>query len=331
MIILFVLKKFHDSQFVLQMECLAKPDFLGFGTWQCSNEEAKSAVYCAIKAGYRHLDCAFEYLNEPGIGEGIKQAISEKLVKRNELWVTTKLWNTFHKPELVEYQCRKSLKNLQLDYLDAFIIHWPLSFVHRNDDDLYPRDDQQHIIYDQGYTLYDTWCEMEKLVQKGLVKHIGLSNFTILAMQDLLSKAKIKPFVHEIEVHPYLQNEKVIHYSQSHGMTILAYSPLGGNYSYGPLKGQKTPCLNEKAVIEIAKAHSKSSAQVILRWHLQKYAKNDLYCVLPKSSVEDRIVQNSKIFDFELTENEMEAINNLDRNLRLNDAGAVWWGVPTFD
>ena len=279
------------------MECI-KPDFLGFGTWQCSNEEAKSAVYSAIKAGYRHFDCAYEYLNEPGIGEAIQQAINENLVKRNELWITTKLWNTFHKPDLVEYQCKKSLQNLHLDYLDAFIIHWPLSFVHRNDDDLYPRDDQNQILYDHGYTLYDTWHEMEKLVEKGLVKHIGISNFTILAMQDLLSKAKILPFVHEIEVHPFLQNEKVINYSKSHGMIILAYSPLGGNYSYGPMKDIKTPCLNDPVVSKIAKSHNKSSAQIILRWHLQKYAGDGLYCVLPKSSVEERIVQNSKIFDF---------------------------------
>lgn len=312
------------------MEC-SKPDFLGFGTWQCTNDEAKSAVYFAIKAGYRHFDCAFEYLNESGIGEGIQQALKDNLVKRNELWITTKLWNTYHKPELVEVQCRKSLANLKLEYLDTFIIHWPLSFVYRNDDDLYPRDENQQIIYDHGYSLSDTWREMEKLVEKGLVKHIGISNFTILAMQDLLSKAKIKPFVHEIEVHPYLQNDKVIHYSQSHGMIILAYSPLGGNYSYGPMKDQKTPCLNEPVVLEMAKTHKKSPAQIILRWHLQKYNKDNLYCVLPKSSVEERIIQNSKIFDFELTENEIEAINKLDRNLRLNDAGAIWWGVPTFD
>lgn len=312
------------------MEC-TKPNFLGFGTWQCSNEEARASVYSAIKAGYRHFDCAYEYLNEKGIGEGIQQAINDHIVTRKELWVTTKLWNTFHKPDLVEYQCKQSLSNLKLDYLDAFIIHWPLSFIHQNDQELYPRDEKHQIIYDSGYSLFDTWCAMEKLVEKKLVRYIGLSNFTVLAIQDLLSKAKIKPFVHEIEVHPYLQNEKVINYSKSHGMIVLAYSPLGGNYSYGPLKDKKTPCLNEKIVLEIAKKHSKAPAQVILRWHFQKYAGDDLYCVLPKSSVEERIVQNSKIFDFNLDENEMNEINKLDRNLRLNDAGAVWWGVPTFD
>ena len=224
---------------------LIKIPKIGLGTWKMDNDKVYEVVLKAIKLGYRYIDCAWEYENEEGVGKALKEAIEQKIVKREELFIVTKLWNTYHRKDLVEKNIQDSLKKLNLTYVDLYLIHWPLAF--KPGDDPYPRI-EGHIQYDK-VPLHETWEGMEDLVTKKLTRYIGVSNFPSILLHDLIQSCKIKPVVNQIESHIYLQQNDLIKWCQKNDIIVQAYSPLGGNYDYGstvkdnkfehPLKNKK--------------------------------------------------------------------------------------------
>lgn len=185
--------------------------------------EVFQAVRDAIDAGYRHIDCAYNYLNEAEVGTGIKSKIDQGIVKREDLFVCSKLWNTFHRPDLVEPALQNSLKDLQLSYLDLYLIHFPTAF--QEGGDRYPKDEQGKVVF-SNVDFCDTWKAMEELVHKGLVKSIGISNFNSKQMERILACASIPPAVNQIEVHPYMSQTKLVEFCKAKNVAVTAYSPL---------------------------------------------------------------------------------------------------------
>lgn len=244
---------------------------IALGVWQ-SGEKTKKAVLDAIKAGYRHIDTASCYHNEEAVGE----AIQESGIDRSELFITTKLWNTDIREGSTREALEESLNKLQLDYVDLYLIHWPV---------------EGHI---------EAYKEMIELQKEGKIRSIGVSNFKKHHLQNLLSQVSIIPAVDQMEFNPQMQDEELLTYCKDNKIVMEAWSPLGS--------GQ---CLSIPAIQFIADKHHKSTAQVILRWLLQK----DIV-VLPKSVHKDRIVQNYDIDDFELNEEDMCLMNQLNQNLR---------------
>eukprot|EP00475_Leptophrys_vorax_P022191 TRINITY_DN3020_c0_g1_i1.p1 TRINITY_DN3020_c0_g1~~TRINITY_DN3020_c0_g1_i1.p1 ORF type:complete len:343 (-),score=84.97 TRINITY_DN3020_c0_g1_i1:724-1752(-) len=278
----------------------AKMPLLGFGTWRAGPGEVAAAVKTALLYGYRHIDCAWAYRNESEVGEGIKQAIAESKGKltRNMIFVTTKLWNQFHQPEQVEEACRDSLNKLGLEYVDLYLMHWPVSFNYHADDFLSKLPDGSNDV--TNVPIRDTWQAMEPLVAKGLVKAIGISNFTKRQIEDLLSYAKVKPVVHQCEAHPHFPNVELAKFSKDHGMAFTAYSSLGKIWD-----GQDS-CMDEKVVQQVSKKLNKSPAQVLLRWGLQQG-----YIIIPKSANPKRVAENANLFDFEISQEDMDKLTAL--------------------
>lgn len=303
---------------------------VGFGTWKAAPGVVREVVYEAIKAGYRHLDCACDYGNEAEVGDGIKRAIDEGIVTRKDLFVTTKLWNTYHAREHVELACKKSLQDLQLDYIDLYLIHFPISLKFVPFEVRYPPE----WIHDPAaenpkmefadVTNRETWEAMEGLVEKGLARNIGLSNYNAQSIMDILKFAKVKPSVLQIELHPYLVQSALVEFCQKRGIAVTGYSPLGSS-SYVSLKmdqGLGVGLLKDPVVVKIAEKHKKSTAQVALRWGVQRNV-----AVIPKSTQVSRLKENLQLMDFSLSEEEMQEISALNRNMRYNDPGEFCKGM----
>ncbi|KAL3879526.1 hypothetical protein ACJMK2_031820 [Sinanodonta woodiana] len=282
---------------------------VGLGTWQSKPGEVKVAINAAIEAGYKHIDCAYIYGNEAEIGEAIHHNITRGKVKREDLFIVTKLWNTFHDPALVEGACRGSLKALQLKYLDLYLIHWPMGF--KEGKDPFPSDKTGKIIPSK-HRFTETWKAMETLVDKGLVKAIGVSNFSIKQLQEILTMKdlKHKPIYNQVEITPYCTNEQLLQFCKGKDIAVVGYAPLGSQTR--PWASPDDPVLLEDPlVIKTAEKYKKSPAQVLLRWGVQRG-----YAVVPKSASPERIRANIQIFDFQLSEDEMKAISSLDRGHR---------------
>ncbi len=296
---------------------------LGLGLWKLDLADATKMVQEAIEAGYRHLDGACDYGNEAACGDGLRRSLERGSVKRSDIWVTSKLWNTFHRPEHVEAACRKSLADWQLDYFDLYLIHFPISLAYVPIEQRYPpgwffdparAQDGMKI---DPVPIIETWRALEKLVDQGLVRHIGVSNFGCSLLRDLLSQARIRPAVLQIESHPYLVQSKLVRYCREESVAVTAFSPLGAG-SYVPL-GMATSeqsVLNEPRVVALAKKHGKTPAQIVLRWGVQRGT-----AVIPKTSRPERLRENIDIFSFELSDEEMKQIGSLDRHQRFNDPG----------
>ena len=295
---------------------------IGFGFWKVAREDAADVAYEAIKAGYRHLDCAADYGNEIEVGEGIARAIADGIVTREELWITSKLWNTFHAPEHVEEGCRKSLGDLGLDYLDLYLIHFPIALEYVPIETRYPPEWVHDPDADSGMKrakvpLHTTWQAMEGLVDKRLTRRIGVCNYNSALIHDLLTYAKVQPYTLQIEAHPYLTQERLIRLAKDYGMEVTAFSPLGAlSYVELDMAGQGDSVLTEPVVRAAADAHGKTPAQVVLRWGVQRGTS-----IIPKTSKPERMCENLDIMDFELSEAEMDAISALNQNRRFNDPG----------
>ena len=285
---------------------------IGFGTWMLSKDEAPTAVEFAIRSGYRHIDCASVYQNEKQVGEGIKIALDEGVVKREDLFITGKLWNTDHAPEHVEEACRKTISDLGVEYLDLYLVHWAVSFEHG--DDIEPLD-ETGLAKLTFVPMQETWRAMEALVEKRLVKSIGVANYSATMLIDLLSYANIRPVMDQIELHPYNAQTDLIKFCKNQNVMVTAYSPLG---STGAI-------VTEDAVMNrLSDKYKKSPAQIALRWGLQRGT-----VVIPKSSHRDRIIENFSVTDFEITNEDMNSISELDREqIVINPLG--WWGFPYF-
>lgn len=298
---------------------------VGLGVWKCSGDIAKQAVFEAIKIGYRHLDCACDYGNERQVGEAIGEAISQGICRREDLWVTSKLWNTYHHREHVPLACQRTLDDLGLDYLDLYLIHFPISLPFVPFEERYPPEwtGNSGTMSIDPVPYRETWEAMETLVEAGKVKHIGVSNLTCIALMDVLSYCKIKPAVNQVELHPYLPQEALVQFAKDQGIGITAFSPLGAlSYIGMGMADASENVLEDPVVIHIAKAHGQSPAQVCLRFQVQRGI-----AVIPKSQNPERLKENISIFDFVLSEEEMQILHGLDRKRRFNDPGVFTKGM----
>lgn len=281
---------------------------VGLGTWKSAPGQVKQAVLAALDCGYRHIDCAAAYSNEQEVGEALALRIGPgKALHREEVFVTSKLWNTKHEAEDVEAACQTTLTDLGLSYLDLYLMHWPMAF--QRSKELMPRREDGSVCYSDTH-YRETWKAMESLVDKGLVKAIGVSNFNARQINDILNMAKHKPVVNQVECHPYLSQQALIAHCRSQGICVTAYSPLGSGDR--PWASPNEPALLEDSELRaIAQRYKKSSAQIILRWHIQR----GVTCI-PKSVTPSRIAQNLQVFDFSLSEEDMSLINSFNRNER---------------
>lgn len=296
---------------------------VGLGYWKIDPQQASSLTVEAIRTGYRHLDCASDYGNEPGVGQGITQALSANLCNRGDLWVTSKLWNTYHNPEHVRPALERTLQDLQLEYLDLHLIHFPIALQYVPFETRYPagwffdpKETNPKMVQDR-VPIRETWQAMEELVDSGKVRSIGVSNFGTSLIRDLLSQCRIRPSVLQVESHPYLVQPKLLRYCQEQSIAYTAFSPLGAP-SYIPIgmATEEDSVLVHSLLTSIADAHGKTPAQIALRWGIQRGT-----AVVPKTSQLSRLQENIDIYDFELTLAEMNSINQLDRNQRFNDPG----------
>ena len=295
---------------------------IGFGFWKVAREDAANVTYDAIKAGYRHLDCAADYGNETEVGQGIARAIADGLVTRDDLWITSKLWNTFHAPEHVEEGARKSLSDLGLDYLDLYLIHFPIALEYVPIATRYPPEWVHDPASNSGLVrapvpLHATWGGMEQLVDAGLARQIGVCNYTSALIHDLMAYSRVQPYALQIEAHPYLTQEKLIRLAQDYGMQVTAFSPLGAlSYVELDMAGNSDTVLTQPCVLAAAHTHAKTPAQVVLRWGIQRGTS-----IIPKTSRPERMVENLALDDFALSDAEMDAISALNANRRFNDPG----------
>jgi diketogulonate reductase-like aldo/keto reductase len=297
---------------------------IGLGTWKSLPDKAGEAVVNALMSGYRHIDCAAVYRNEKEIGVSFKKIFGDKIREREDVFITSKLWNSEHRKEDVKKACEATLSNLNLEYLDLYLMHWGVAIPHKEilEAGWTVELDSNGVIVTEKVSIRETWEAMEELVELGLVKAIGVSNFTTMMLVDLLSYAKIKPAVNQIELHPYLQQTELLEFCKRNGIVLTGYSPLG---SPGNNKDKGLPILVEDSVIlTIASSHNKSPAQVLIRWGIQRGT-----VVIPKSVTEERIKENLNVFDFELSEEEMSKIAGLNKNFRFVNPHD-WWKIPYF-
>lgn len=290
---------------------------LGLGTWKSKPGEVYEAVKEAIRAGYRHIDCAHIYGNEGEVGRALEEAMAEG-VKREDLWITSKLWNSSHHPENVKPALQTTLKNLRLDYLDLYLMHWPVA---HKADVVFPKSADDLIRLGE-LPVSATWGGMEGGVDDGLTRHIGVSNFSVHKLKGLLESARIKPAMNQIELHPYLQQNAMLDFCGKNGVHLTAYSPLGSSDRPEGMKAADEPVLLEDTVIKgIAERHRASPAQVLIAWALQRGT-----AVIPKSVNPQRIRQNLAAADLNLDDQDMKAIGELDRHRRYVSGSA--WALP---
>jgi diketogulonate reductase-like aldo/keto reductase len=285
---------------------------VGFGTLFRDLSTTTEAVKCALEVGFRHFDCAERYRNETQIGVAFQQVFAAGQIRREDVFITTKLWNTNHRPERVKPAFEASCQRLQTDYIDCYLIHTPFAFQAGDDQD--PRDVFGHVIYDGEVTLLDTWRALESLVDEGRCKSIGLSDITLEALKEIVAAARIKPAVVQIESHPYLPEWEMLEFCQQHGIILLAFAPLG--------HGMQPNVLEDAVLTGIARHVQKTPAQVALAWAVQRGT-----AFLTTSATPAHIQENFDVAT--LPQRAMREIKE-DISTRIRFNSVVETGVPGF-
>lgn len=286
----------------------------GLGTWKSEPGEVTNAVEHAVKSGYKHIDCAPIYQNEKEVGRGLKSGMQKAGVKRDKMWITSKLWNTEHQRERVIPALKQTLQDLQLNELDLFLIHWPVALKPGT---IFPKDPSDFYSLDE-VPLQETWEGMQEALQAGLTKHIGVCNFGQNRLQ-LLGNAKKPVEMNQVELHPYLTQTELVKYCRENNIHMTAYSPLGSPDRSPKIKKEDEPVLmQDDAVKEIAKRHNTSPALVLIAWSLSFDR-----AVIPKSVTPKNIESNLTASDLALSPEEIETLNRLNKNYRYVD-GSFW-------
>jgi alcohol dehydrogenase (NADP+) len=284
---------------------------LGFGTLIPDAAETKKATANALRTGFRHFDCAERYRNEREVGEALRAEFATGAIAREDVFITTKLWNTNHRPERVEPAFNASRERLGISYADLYLIHTPFAFQPGDDPD--PRDPSGNVIYDRGVTLLETWRAMESLVDRGNCRAIGFSDVALETLAPLYEAARIKPAVVQVESHPYLPQTELLEFCKQKGIVLLAFAPLGHGMRPGPLE--------DPAVLAIARQTSLTPAQVLLAWGIQRGT-----AILTTAKTLDRARENYDIS--EIPEAAVDEINRIQIRSRLNPV--IETGVPGF-
>jgi len=281
---------------------------IGLGTWKSGKGEVTKAVEIALNNGYKHIDCAATYGNENEVGEAFEKVFSEGKIKREDVWITSKLWNDSHKKEDVIPALKQTLKDLKLEYLDLYLMHWPVAFKKGVG---FPESDDEYYSLEE-VPIIETWEAMVEAKKQGLVKHIGVSNFSTKKLKDLISKTDEKPEALQVELHPYLHQNELLEFCSKNGINVTAYSPLGSGDRAESMKAEDEPSLLENpTIIKIAKKHGASAGQILINWAVQRGT-----AVIPKSTNEGRIKENLASSGFQLDKEDLAEIDQLDEHFR---------------
>ncbi len=288
---------------------------LGLGTWKTSGGEIARVLDWAVEIGYRHIDCAAIYGNEAEIGAALKLAMQKYGLRREDFWITSKLWNNSHKQEQVAPALEQSLKDLQLDFLDLYLIHWP---VVQDSRAVMPKSAGDFLSLDD-VPLSETWNGMQAAAKAGKCRSIGVSNFSATKLMALIAETDAVPAVNQIELHPYLQQKELLDGCAAMGVHLTAYAPLGSYDRDAAASQPNTPVLlADPTVLDIASAHQCTAAQVLLAWGMQRGTS-----VIPKSVHRERLAENFAASQMSLSKADMQAIGELDRGSRFI-SGDFW-------
>lgn len=310
---------------------------IGFGTMQIPNDKLVETLRHALDIGYRLFDGAEVYGNEKEIGEALKTIFAEGKYKREDLFYTSKVFNHHHRPEAVAAACRNTLKNLQFTYLDLYLVHWPFAL---GNDDPRAKNEKGKAILDK-VPLSQTWKAMEQLVKEKLVRSIGVSNFPVVILNDLLSYAEIPPATNQIEIHPFNQRTALVDFCHDNNIHCTSYFPAAryGTQQDAPHKNPKPfpSVLTNTVLLGLAKKYNKTPSQICLRWNIQRKVKEagkftaEHYkvSIIPRSSNPVHIKENFDILDFQLTDEELEAVAGLEEGYALTDV-TVLFGFPVW-